>query len=42
MAMLGLARVPYGRWLRFMLPLFGMLLLLSAAFLVIAIVIGYR
>ena len=29
MAMLGLARVPYGRWLRFMLPLFGQLLVLA-------------
>jgi uncharacterized ion transporter superfamily protein YfcC len=42
MAMLGLARVPYGRWLRFMLPLFGQLLLLSAVFLVIAVTTGYR
>ncbi len=42
MAMLGLARVPYGRWLRFMLPLFGQLLLLSAVFLVIAVATGYR
>ena len=42
MAMLGLARVPYGRWLRFMLPLFGQLILLSAVFLVVAVVIGYR
>jgi uncharacterized ion transporter superfamily protein YfcC len=42
MAMLGLGRVPYGRWLRFMLPLFGLLLLLSAVFLVIAVMTGYR
>ena len=42
MAMLGLARVPYGRWLRFMLPLFGQLLLLSAVFLVGAVVFGYH
>jgi len=42
MAMLGLARVPYGRWLRFMLPLFGQLCLLSAAFLIIAVAIGYH
>ncbi len=42
MAMLGLARVPYGRWLRFMLPLFGLLLLLSGVFLVIAVLTGYR
>lgn len=37
MAMLGLARVPYDRWLRFMLPLFLQLLLLSAVFLSIAV-----
>ena len=42
MAMLGLARVPYGRWLRFMLPLFGQLLLLSALFLVAAVMLGYH
>lgn len=42
MAMLGLAKVPYGRWLKFMLPLFGQLMLLSAGFLVLAVVIGYR
>jgi len=42
MAMLGLGRVPYGRWLRFMLPLFGLLLLLSVVFLVIAVMTGYR
>jgi len=42
MAMLGLARVPYGRWLRFMLPLFGQLLVLSVVFLVMAVVLGYR
>ena len=41
MAMLGLAKVPYGRWLRFMLPLWGQLLALSAVFLVIAVRIGY-
>lgn len=39
MAMLGLARVPYERWLRFMLPLFLQLLLLSAVFLSIAVYI---
>ena len=42
MAMLGLSKVPYGRWLRFMLPLFGLLMLLSVVFLVIAVVIGYH
>jgi uncharacterized ion transporter superfamily protein YfcC len=42
MAMLGLARVPYGRWLRFMLPLFGQLLLLSVVFLTVAVMTGYH
>ncbi|MFO7652779.1 MAG: Na+/H+ antiporter NhaC family protein [Candidatus Krumholzibacteriia bacterium] len=41
MAMLGLARIPYGRWLRFMLPLFLQLMALSAVFLMIAVAIGY-
>ncbi len=41
MAMLSLARIPYGTWLRFMLPLFGILLLLSAGFLMLAVAIGY-
>ncbi|MCB1184741.1 YfcC family protein [bacterium] len=42
MAMLALARIPYLKWLRFMLPLFGLLTLLSGVFLVIAVAIGYR
>ncbi len=42
MAMLSLARIPYGRWLRFMLPLFVMLMALSSVFLVIAVAIGYH
>jgi len=42
MAMLSLARIPYERWLRFMLPLFGVLMLLSALFLGIAVATGYR
>lgn len=42
MAMLALAKVPYGTWLRFMLPLFLLLMGLSAAFLVAAVAIGYR
>ena len=41
MASLGLAKVPYDRWLRFMVPLFVMLMTLSAVFLVIAVLIGY-
>jgi uncharacterized ion transporter superfamily protein YfcC len=42
MAMLGLARIPYGRWLRFMMPLFLQLMVLSAAFLMGAVMFGYR
>jgi uncharacterized ion transporter superfamily protein YfcC len=42
MAMLTLARIPWERWLRFVLPLFLMLMLLSGLFLVIAVSIGYR
>ncbi len=42
MAMLGLARIPYGRWLRFMLPLFLQLMALSALFLTIAVLINYQ
>jgi uncharacterized ion transporter superfamily protein YfcC len=42
MAMLALARIPYGRWLRFMLPLFGLLMALSAVFIAVAVAIGYR
>jgi uncharacterized ion transporter superfamily protein YfcC len=41
MAMLSLARVPYGTWLRFMLPLFLLLMALSAVFLWIAVFIDY-
>jgi len=42
MAMLSLARVPYGTWLRFMLPLFIQLMVLSGVFLIIAVLINYR
>jgi len=42
MAMLALAKIPYGRWLRFMVPLFLMLMGLSAVFLIIAVAIGYN
>ena len=41
MAMLLMAEVPYERWLRFALPLVGVLLATSAVFLVIAVTIGY-
>ena len=42
MAMLGLAHIPYGRWLRFMLPLYLQLMALSALFLTIAVLINYQ
>jgi uncharacterized ion transporter superfamily protein YfcC len=41
MAMLTLARIPYERWLRFVLPLFLALLVLSGVFLVVAVAVGY-
>jgi uncharacterized ion transporter superfamily protein YfcC len=41
MAMLALARIPYERWLRFVLPLFLMLLATAAIFLMIAVRIQY-
>ncbi len=42
MAMLALARIPYGKWLRFVLPLFLQVMALAAVFLAIAVAIGYR
>jgi len=42
MAMLALARVPYGRWLRFVLPLFVQLIVLAGIFLAIAVAIDYH
>ncbi len=42
MSMLALAKIPYERWLRFMLPLLLQLVLLSALFLTIAVLIGYK
>jgi uncharacterized ion transporter superfamily protein YfcC len=41
MAMLSLAKIPYGRWLRFMLPLFLQLIVLACVFLIIAVLINY-
>jgi len=41
MAMLSLAKIPYGAWLRFMLPLFLQLMALSSVFLMIAVAIDY-
>jgi len=42
MAMLLMAGVPYDRWLRFALPLVGMLLVVSACFLAGAVMLGYQ
>jgi uncharacterized ion transporter superfamily protein YfcC len=42
MAILGIARVPYERWVRFATPIFLQLVAVSAIFLAIAVVIGYR
>jgi uncharacterized ion transporter superfamily protein YfcC len=41
MASLGIARVPYERWLRFMAPLFLLLMGLSALFLGLAVWMDY-
>jgi uncharacterized ion transporter superfamily protein YfcC len=41
MAMLGLAKVPYEKWLKFMIPLFLQLMALSAIFLAIAVWMDY-
>ena len=42
MAVLALARIPWDRWLRFMLPLFLIESLLGSVFLVIAQLIGWQ
>lgn len=42
MAMLTLAKIPYGTWLRFALPLFLILSGVGAVFLAVAVWIGYR
>lgn len=41
-AMLSLCRVPFDRWLRFIFPLVGMILLLSWLFLLMAVWIGWN
>lgn len=41
MAMLGMAKIPFVRWVRFSFPLFGMLFGLSMLFLVLAVLTGY-
>ncbi len=40
MASLGLAKVPYQRWLRFMIPLLAQLIGVAAIFMAIAVIIG--
>jgi uncharacterized ion transporter superfamily protein YfcC len=42
MAMLALAKIPYTKWVRFFYPLFLQLSALAAAFLIIAVAIGYK
>lgn len=42
MGILGIAGIPYDRWLRFILPLVGKLLISAAVALVIAVMIGYQ
>ncbi len=41
MAMLGIAGIPFKDWLKFMLPLFGWLMAVSAIFIAIAVMIEY-
>jgi len=41
MAVLAIAKVPYSKWLRFVLPLFTVLFILSVIFLIIAVIIQY-
>ena len=41
MAMLSIAKIPYEKWLRFILPLFLLLILLAGIFLGIAVLINY-
>ena len=41
MAMLSLAKIPYGKWFRFVLPLFLQLMALAGAFLIVAVAIDY-
>ncbi len=42
MSMLALAKIPFEKWLRFMLPLLVLLWIVSGIFLTIAVVIGYQ
>jgi uncharacterized ion transporter superfamily protein YfcC len=42
MGALSVARIPYAKWLRFMMPLLGIWLLIGGAFILAAQMIGYR
>ena len=41
MAVLAIAKVPYTKWLKFVMPLFGLLFIISIIFLIIAVIIQY-
>jgi uncharacterized ion transporter superfamily protein YfcC len=41
MAMLGLAKIPYEKWFRFILPLFIVSLALAMAFIALSVAVGY-
>ena len=42
MASLGLAKVPYDKWLKFMIPLLAQLLIVAAVFIAIAVAINLQ
>ncbi len=42
MAMLTLAKIPYQKWLKFVLPLFLQLMVIAAIFLAIAVLVNYQ
>ena len=42
MAMLSIARIPYNKWVRFVLPLLGMMVITAMTFLTIAVLIDYQ
>lgn len=41
MAMLGLAKIPFGKWFRFILPLFLVSIVMAMGFIALAVSIGY-
>ncbi len=41
MAMLGLAKIPFEKWFKFILPLFIISIIIAVAFIALAIIIGY-